>query len=113
MGADGTYFRSLDREDDHGEEIEGEEEIHYQEEGRSGAQEEKSREGGGEKGHQESREEGCSEAEGAGKETCPGNACHGAYACPVLAARGRVRRRREQLALFSRDWKMDKRDRAR
>jgi hypothetical protein len=75
----------LDREDDHGEEIEGEEEIH-QKEGRSGAQEEENSEGGKED-HEESGEEGCSQAEGSGQEAGPGaDARSRARARPVLAA---------------------------
>lgn len=69
----GCFSPSLDREDDHGEEGKGEEEIYQeQEEGRSGAQEEKDGESGGEEIDAEGDEEDGSEAQGAGEEACPG-----------------------------------------
>jgi hypothetical protein len=95
----------LDREDDHGEEIEGEEEIH-QEEGRSGPQEEENSKIGGEKvreeSREESREEGSSEAQGSGKETGPCDTSGGTRSCPGLAPAGRfrIRRKRQHLRLF-------------
>jgi hypothetical protein len=95
MGADGIVLVALDREDDHGEEIEGEEEIH-EEEGRSGAQEEKNSQGGKED-REEGDEEGRSQAEGAGQEAGSGaDARCGAGASPVVAAPLGFRLRRRQ-----------------
>jgi len=82
----------MDREDDHGKEVKGEEEI-YQEEGRSGAQEEENNEVGGEEGSEENHkegaeeghEEGGSQAQGAGEETGTGDARGGTCARSVLA----------------------------
>jgi len=79
----------MDREDDHGKEVEDEEEICK--EGRSGAQEEENDEIGGEEGPEENckegvegHEEGGPQAQGAGEETGT-NACGGTGPGSVLA----------------------------
>jgi hypothetical protein len=84
MGTDGDlYSLSIDREDDYGEEVKGEEEVR-EEEGGSGAQEEKDDKDGRKEidpeGREESRaeegraEEGCTAAQGAGTKAGPGSA---------------------------------------
>ena len=85
-GAVGSSFRSKDREDDHGEEVEGEEKV-YQKEGGSGTQEKEDSEGGGEEDREESREKGGSQAQAGGEEASAGR------------ARGRARSRSRMAAL--------------
>jgi hypothetical protein len=70
----------MDREDDHGEEVD---EEGNQEEGRSGTQEEENNKGGGKEEHQEDHEEGGTEAPAESQEGRRPNACAGAR--PVLA----------------------------
>jgi hypothetical protein len=113
------FARSIDREDDHGEEVEGKEEIH-EEEGRAGAQEEENSKVGCEEDRkesaEESREEGCSEAQGTGKETGPGKEAGSgeeagsaagadgrACACSVLASASQfgLRRQRQHLTFLT------------
>jgi hypothetical protein len=80
----------MDREDDHGEEVKGEEEI-GEEEGRYNAEKEKDGKVGQE-GHQEDSKEGNKEggcqAQGAGEKAGPGYACGGTGSRAILAATG-------------------------
>jgi hypothetical protein len=74
-GPTGFDILSIDREDDYGEEVEGEEKVR-EEEGGSGAQEEKDDKDGRKEvnpqGREESRtEEGRAEAQGAGEKARP------------------------------------------
>jgi len=80
----------MDREDDHGEEVKGEEEI-GEEEGRYNAEKEKDGKVGQE-GHQEDSKEGNKEggcqAQGAGEKAGPGYARGGTGSRAILAATG-------------------------
>jgi hypothetical protein len=103
---DGFDITSLDREDDHGEEGEGEEADRGQEKGCSGAQEEKSgkddSEEDGQEGDEESgTEENGTEAQGAGQSGNPGTSRSGSVMVSVLR-RFEFRRRRQQLAVLAR-----------
>jgi hypothetical protein len=125
MGADGIFTRSIDRENDHGEEVkvESEEKIH-EEEGRAGTQEEENSEVGREKdrkeGAEESREKGRSQAQGPGSEggsgedtgpsdeAGPGEEAGTAAAtyvraraCSVLAPAARFGRRQQHLTFLT------------
>ncbi len=82
----------MDRENDHGEEVKGEEETREKEEGRSGQKEkntesrQESYEEGREEDGEESGEEGGSKAQSAG----PYDSCGGARTASVLAASVRL-----------------------
>jgi hypothetical protein len=73
----------MDREDDHGKEVD---EEGNQEEGRSGAQEEENNKGGGKEKHQEDHEEGGTEAPADAQEGRR-NGCTGARPFLALSVR--------------------------
>jgi hypothetical protein len=77
----------MDREDDHGEEVKGEEKTREKEKGRSGQEEENTESGqeGREEEGQES-EEGGSKAQSTNEGASPDDACRRARTASVLAA---------------------------
>lgn len=84
---------AMDREDDHGEEVKGEEEI-GQEESCSGGQEEEDDEAGGKEGPEEGGKEGSGQAQGAGEEArAAGARCRTGCKLAVILHRFRFGRR--------------------
>jgi hypothetical protein len=84
-GADAIlHFSSIDREDDHGEEVD---EEGNQEESRSGTQEEENNKSSGNAKHQEDRKEGGAEAPAESQEGRGPNACAGARTALAVSLR--------------------------
>jgi hypothetical protein len=84
----------MDREDDHGEEVKGEEEIREKEKGCSGQKEENTE--SGQEGHEEESQEGGSKAQGSSEKAGSDDASAGARTGSVLAASTRHGRQRQQ-----------------
>jgi hypothetical protein len=95
----------MNREDDHGEEVKGEEKTREKEKGRSGQEEENTESGqeGREEEGQES-EEGGSKAQSTNEGPSPDDACRRARTASILAAAhwrdGRHERRLKPVRLF-------------